>query len=52
MNDAETRTELHRENPQRSLTHQDRNLQSLREHLTKRRTFLLAQDEIKKAVEK
>jgi CotH kinase protein/Lamin Tail Domain len=37
------------EDPRRAVEHLRRNLDSLREHLTKRRQFLLAQDELKKA---
>ncbi|MBI1915071.1 MAG: CotH kinase family protein [Planctomycetes bacterium] len=43
------RAELRREDPKQALEHLRRNLDSLREHLTKRRKFLLEQDEIKNA---
>lgn len=44
------RAELRGEDPQKMLSHMDRNLDSLREHLTKRRKYLLDQAEIKTAV--
>lgn len=47
--EVKVRAEVRREDPKQSLTHFERNLDSLREHLTKRRQFLLAQEEIKKA---
>jgi hypothetical protein len=47
--EVKIRAELRRENPQQALTHLDRNLDSLREHLTKRRKYLLDQPEIKTA---
>jgi hypothetical protein len=47
--EVKVRAELYREDPKRALERLRRNLDSLREHLTKRRKFLLAQDEIKKA---
>lgn len=43
------RAEIRHENPDRAVEHLRRNLDSLREHLTKRREFLLNQDEIKSA---
>jgi hypothetical protein len=43
------RAEVYRQDPKWAAEHLRRNLDSLREHLTKRRKFLLAQDEIKKA---
>jgi hypothetical protein len=43
------RAALRNENPKVSLQHLQRNLESLRAHLTGRREFLLAQDELKKA---
>ncbi|MBN9119882.1 MAG: CotH kinase family protein [Planctomycetes bacterium] len=43
------RAEVRREDPKRAVEHFRKNLDSLREHLTKRRAFLLKQDEIKKA---
>ena len=36
-----------KENPDRALERFDQNLKSLREHLIRRRQFLLAQDELK-----
>jgi hypothetical protein len=47
--EVKARAELRRENPKPSLDILRRNLDSLREHMTKRRDFLLKQDEIKKA---
>jgi hypothetical protein len=47
--EVKVRAELMRQNPQQAVTHLQRNLDSLREHLVKRRQFLLAQDEIKTA---
>jgi hypothetical protein len=47
--EVKIRAELHREDPRAALERLRRNLDSLREHLTKRRKFLLAQEEIKKA---
>lgn len=41
------RAELFKGDPERAQQNLERNLQSLREHLRKRREFLLAQDEIK-----
>ena len=43
------RAELRREDPRHAQEHLRRNLESLREHLTKRRSFLLEQEEIKTA---
>jgi hypothetical protein len=43
------RAELLKENPQEAAATFERNLASLKEHLVKRREFLLAQDEIKAA---
>ena len=42
------RAELYRQDPKRAQEHFRRNLDSLREHLKKRRKFLLEQPEIKK----
>jgi hypothetical protein len=42
------RAGLRREDPQRAVEHLHRNLDALRKHLTRRRQFLLGQDEIKK----
>jgi hypothetical protein len=47
--EVKIRAELRKEDPKKALEHLRRNLESLREHLTRRRAFLLAQDEIKKA---
>jgi len=47
--EVKLRAELRRENPKQAAEHLRRNLDSLKEHLTKRRNFLLNQDEIKKA---
>jgi hypothetical protein len=47
--EVQLRAELRKEDPKKALEHLRRNLESLREHLTKRRAFLLEQDEIKKA---
>src|SRR5262249_46981356 len=41
------RAKIRHEEPERAVEHLHRNMDSLREHLTKRRKFLLAQDEIK-----
>ena len=43
------RAEVRREDPKKALEHFRKNLDSLRDHLKKRRDFLLKQDEIKKA---
>lgn len=43
------RAEIRREDSQRALAHHEKNLEALREHLVKRRKFLLDQDEIKQA---
>jgi hypothetical protein len=43
------RAKIRGEDPNKALQHFARNLQSLREHVTKRRQFLLQQDEIKTA---
>jgi hypothetical protein len=43
------RAEARREDPKRAVEHFRKNLESLKDHLTKRRDFLLKQDEIKKA---
>jgi len=43
------RAKCHGENPDQASEHLKRNLDSLREHLTKRRKWLLEQDEIKSA---
>jgi hypothetical protein len=47
--EVKVRAELRREDPKQAVAHLRRNLDSLRDHLTKRRKFLLEQDEIKKA---
>src|SRR6186997_965834 len=47
--EVQLRAELRRENLKQTAEHLRRNLESLKEHLTKRRNFLLNQDEIKKA---
>jgi len=47
--EVKVRAQVQRQNPQQAVTHLQRNLESLREHLVKRRQFLLAQDEIKTA---
>lgn len=47
--EVKVRAELRRENPKQAAEHFRRNLGALKEHLTKRRAFLLAQEEIKKA---
>lgn len=47
--EVKLRAEVRREDPKAAVQHLNRNLESLREHLTKRRKFLLDQDEIKKA---
>lgn len=43
------RAQLHRQDPAQAVAHLNRNLDALRNHLTRRRKFLLEQDEIKKA---
>ena len=45
--EAKLRAELSQSDPDRAAADLEENLQSLREHLTKRREFLLAEDEIK-----
>jgi hypothetical protein len=47
--DVKLRAELQRQDPKQAVAHLHRNLDALREHLTKRRKWLLDQDEIKKA---
>jgi hypothetical protein len=47
--EVKLRAELRREDPKAAADHLRRNLDSLKEHLTKRRKFLLDQEEIKKA---
>jgi hypothetical protein len=47
--EVRVRAELQRGDPNQAVDHLRRNLDSLRTHLTKRREFLLAQPEIKKA---
>ena len=47
--EVKLRAQLYRQDPKKMQEHLRRNLDSLREHLTKRRKFLLAQEEIKKA---
>lgn len=43
------RAELQRQDPKQAVAHLNRNLDALRTHLTKRRNWLLQQDELKKA---
>jgi hypothetical protein len=47
--EVKVRAQLQRADPKQAVEHLHRNLDSLRTHLTKRRQFLLAQPEIKKA---
>lgn len=47
--EVKERARLQGQDPQQAVQHLRRNLDSLREHLTKRRKFLLAQDALKKA---
>src|SRR5439155_10484571 len=47
--EVKIRAQALRQDPQQAVTHLHRNLDSLREHLVKRRQFLLAQNEIKTA---
>jgi hypothetical protein len=47
--EVKLRAELRREDPKRAAEHLRKNLDSLKEHLTKRRAFLLDQEELKKA---
>jgi hypothetical protein len=47
--EIKVRAALYRQDPKEAVAQLNRNLDSLREHLTKRRTFLLEQDEIKTA---
>jgi len=47
--EVKVRAEARREDPKKAVEHFKKNLDSLRDHLTKRREFLLNQDEIKKA---
>jgi hypothetical protein len=47
--DVRIRAQIRGQNPKQSAEHLRRNLESLKEHLTKRRKFLLEQDEIKNA---
>lgn len=47
--EVKVRAQLMRQSPEQANTHLQRNLDSLREHLVKRRQFLLGQDEIKSA---
>jgi spore coat protein H len=47
--EVKARAPLRGENPKVSVEQMQRNLATLREHLTKRRKFLLEQDEVKKA---
>jgi hypothetical protein len=47
--EVQIRAKLHRQDPRWALEHLRRNLASLRDHLTQRRRFLLAQAEIKSA---
>jgi hypothetical protein len=47
--EVQVRAKLMGQDPKQAVAHLNRNLDSLKEHLTKRRKFLLAQDEIKKA---
>jgi hypothetical protein len=47
--EVQIRAKLHGQDPKAAVTHLRRNLQSLKDHLTKRRQWLLAQDELKQA---
>ena len=47
--EVQVRAKVNGQDPKQAAEHLRRNLDSLREHLTKRRQFLLAQEEIKKA---
>jgi hypothetical protein len=47
--EVKVRAQVRNQNPKFATDHLRRNLESLREHLTKRRKYLLDQDEIKKA---
>lgn len=47
--EVKVRAEARREDPKRAVEHFRKNLDVFREHLTKRRAFLLKQDEIRKA---
>lgn len=47
--EVKVRADLYRQDSGRAVEHLRRNLESLREHVTKRRKYLLAQDEVKKA---
>jgi CotH kinase protein/Lamin Tail Domain len=49
QDEVKVRAALRREDPKRAVEHLNRDLDTLREHLTKRRAFLLEQDEIKSA---
>ena len=47
--EVKLRAELLKKDPDRALQNLEQNLQGFREHLKKRREFLLAQDEIRNA---
>jgi hypothetical protein len=47
--EVQIRARLYRQDPKRAVEHLNRNLEALRQHLTQRRRFLLAQEEIRKA---
>jgi hypothetical protein len=47
--EVQIRAKLLRQDPKRAVEHLNRNLEALRQHLTQRRKFLLAQEEIRKA---
>ena len=47
--EVKIRAEILKEKPEHALKRFERNLQDLRDHLKKRREFLLAQEEIKAA---
>jgi len=47
--EVKVRAELRGENPPQALAHLERNLESFREHLSKRRRYLLDQPELKAA---
>jgi CotH kinase protein/Lamin Tail Domain len=49
VDEVKVRAALYRQDPKDAVAQLNRNLDSLREHLTKRRAFLLGQDEIKTA---
>ena len=47
--DVKIRAEIHGGDPKEAVEHLHKNLDSLRDHLVKRREFLLKQDELKNA---